>query len=279
MPETSSLASSLNPSSSAPVPSAASPSPRRGRALAITAACLVALLAVGNFVARPALDSYLSGRVASAIRQALPGLDKDASITTGDDLILQLLHGRVDSISIDASRLDLPVSADTASTLSVGDVHVDLTGVSTSGPHRARSALATGIVDWQGANDLVTTANINPNDVTVDVVRPGTETDPGSARASGVGYGSAFEIVFEPRVTDDGGLSITVSSAKADGVEVPIDGPDSEGGRILTLLGIPIDGVEITPDQLPQGLRISQVMVTDNGLKISLAGSDVTMSE
>lgn len=278
MAETSSLASSLTPSPSSFSSAAPGPAPRR-RALAITAVCLVALLAVGNFVARPALDSYLSGRVASAIRQALPGLDKGASITTGDDLVLQLMHGRVDSIAIDASRLDLPVKADTASTLSVNDVHVDLTGVSTSRPHRASSVRAMGIIDWQGATDLVTTANINPADVTVDVVRPGTDTDPGSARASGVGYGSAFEIVFEPRVRDDGGLSITVSSAKADGVEVPIDGPDSEGGRILSLLGIPIDGAEITADQLPQGLRIEQVMVTDNGLKISLTGSDVTMSE
>ncbi|WP_159624576.1 LmeA family phospholipid-binding protein [Actinomyces sp. zg296] len=276
MPETSSLASSLNPS---PAPSAASPSPRRGRALAVSAACLVALLTVGNFTARPALDSYLSGRVAAAIRQALPGLDKNASITTGDDLILQLLHGRIDSIGIDASRLDLPVRADTASTLSVCDVHAELTGVSASDPHRASSARATGLIDWRGANDLVTTADINPKDVTVDVVRPGTDTDPGSARASGVGYGSAFEIVFEPRVTADGGLGITVTSAKADGVEVPIDGPNSEGGRILALLGIPISGVEITPDQLPHGLRISKVMVTADGLKISLAGSDVTMSE
>ncbi|WP_366180893.1 DUF2993 domain-containing protein [Actinomyces timonensis] len=278
MPETSSPASSLIPSSDPALP-AASPSPRRGRALAISAACLVALLAVGGFAARPALDSYLSGRVASAIRHALPGLDADASITTSGDLILQFLHGRVDSIGIDASRLDLPVSADTASTLSVGDVHVELTGVSTSGPYRASSARATGIVDWRGATDLVTTADINPKDVTVEVVRPGTDTDPGSARASGVGYGSAFEIVFEPRVTDDGGLSITVSSVRADGVEVPIDGPDSEGGRILALLGIPIDGVEITPDQLPQGLRVSKVMVTNNGLRLSLVGSDVTMSK
>ncbi|ARD42389.1 DUF2993 domain-containing protein [Actinomyces gaoshouyii] len=276
MSETSSLASSLTPSSA---PSAPSPAPRRRRALVITAVCAVALLVVGNFVVRPALDSYLSGRVASAIRQALPGLDENASITTSDDLILQLLHGRVDSIGIDASRLDLPVRADTASTLSIGDVHVELTGVSTSGPHRASSARATGLIDWRGASDLVTTADINPNYVTVDVVRPGTDTDPGSARASGVGYGSAVEFVFEPRVTDDGGLSITVSSAKADGVEVPIDGPDSEGGRILALLGIPIGGVEITPDQLPRGLRISQVRVTDNGLAICLAGSDVTLSE
>lgn len=252
---------------------------RRGRAgrRALSLLLVLALLAaacVGG-------ELYARSRVAATVRDAVPGLSADASVTTQGLVLSQLIRGELDALDVDASSLELDSSATGGSSkndgtgvvtaLELSDVDASLTDVGVRSPHRVDDLSATGTVTWDSLAALV--AAQVPDLPALTLARDGTED---ALTATTTVLGVDVLLTLEPSATDDGGIDLDVTGASLAGQEVDLDG--EVGGRTLaSWLGLSSTTISMTADALPQGLAVSRAAVADDGLRLTLAGQDVEL--
>ena len=104
--------------------------------------------------------------------------------------------------------------------------------------------------------------------------RPGAGSHPASA--SLLGMSGEAEIV--PSVGDDGSLVLTITSTRMGGD--PVGGDVSTGeSSLLSYVGLDSPEIRIPADSLPQGLRPTSAIVTNDGLRLSLAGNQVNLGQ
>lgn len=247
---------------------------RRGRiALAVVLVLILALAGAGW-----GLEMYLRSQVSAAVRQGLPGLSQDAQITTEGLITPQILRGTLETLSIDADSLTLDSGGGSASaggmSITLSEFSVDVTDLSLKAPYTAQEFSGTGTISWDDATSLAAGISTSLPPLTLKPDTLSTDTDPGTILAES-SFGVELRIGITPSVTAEGGLLLSVSSITVAGSGLSVDVPDFAVGALTGLTGN--ESVEIGPELLPAGLKITAVKVTQKGLALTLSGTNVSL--
>ncbi|SDN83617.1 hypothetical protein SAMN05216355_11725 [Actinomyces ruminicola] len=290
---------------------AAAPRPPRRRWRRALAVLLVAAgLGAGGLVGA---EHYARAQVDRTVRTALPGLSADAAITTDGVLLPQLLRRELKTLSIRADDLVLAADRDPDGAAGAGgagsgraagaglealeltNVTVSLTGVGTRDPYQAGLVHAEATIGFDELERIIAAASPAAPDLTITPNTLGSATEPGRVTASATVLGADASVVFEPAVTEAGGLELTAVAVSVLGMDIDVDssGPlesadDSAGAddvgsfsaaAALAFFGLEEPKLEIGPEVLPDGVKLSQVYIGRDGAHLTLSGTDVALAD
>ena len=217
--------------------------------------------------------------VDAAVRSALPGLNPDARIATKGILLRQVIGGSLDSLSVDSSSLTITSKSQGNASVTLSDVDVDLSHISLHKPYQTDTVAASGTISWQQVGELAAVSHPKLKGVTLQAKRTGTSAqDPGSIQASMSLLGLSGEAEITPSLGSDGSLILTITSTRMGGNDLGVDvatGQDS----MLSYIGLDSPQITVPAKSLPPGLRPTSVIVTSDGLRLSLAGSRVNLGQ
>ena len=255
------------------IPDRRRPVRRRGRRWLVVLLVLVVVLTAGAVGA----EYLVRGQVDAAVRSALPGLSEDARITTKGIVLRQLLGGSLDSLAVDSKSLEITPKGEGGGTVTLSDVDVDLSHISLRSPYPTDTVTASGTISWRQVTALAAREHPKIQGMTLQAKRTGTSAqDPGAIQASAALLGMSGEAEIVPSVRADGNLVLTVTSTRMGGEQVDVD-----AGKNSMLSYVGLDSREITlpSGSLPQGLRPTSAIVTNDGLRLTLVGSRVSLGQ
>ena len=254
------------------------PRPARRRHARRWLAVLVVLVVILSAGAVGA-EYLVRGQVDSAVRSALPGLSPDARIATRGIVLSQVVGGSLDSLSVDSPSLTITSKGQSNASVTLSDVDVDLSHISLHKPYQTDTVAASGTISWQQVGELAAVSHPKLKGVTLQAKRTGTSAqDPGAIQASMSLLGLSGEAEIVPSLGSDGSLILTITSSRMAGKKVGVDvatGQDS----MLSYIGLDSPQITVPAKSLPPGLRPTSVIVTSDGLRLSLAGSRVNLGQ
>ena len=254
------------------------PRPARRRHARRWLAVLVVLVVILSAGAVGA-EYLVRGQVDAAVRSALPGLNPDARIATKGILLRQVIGGSLDSLSVDSSSLTITSKSQGNASVTLSDVDVDLSHISLHKPYQTDTVAASGTISWQQVGELAAVSHPKLKGVTLQAKRTGMSAqDPGAIQASMSLLGLSGEAEIVPSLGSDGSLILTITSSGMAGKKVGVDvatGQDS----MLSYIGLDSPQITVPAKSLPPGLRPTSVIVTSDGLRLSLAGSRVNLGQ
>ena len=254
------------------------PRPARRRHVRRWLAVLVVLVVILSAGAVGA-EYLVRGQVDAAVRSALPGLNPDARIATKGILLRQVIGGSLDSLSVDSSSLTITSKSQGNASVTLSDVDVDLSHISLHKPYQTDTVAASGTVSWQQVATLAAASHPKLKGITLQAKRTGTSAqDPGVIQASMSVLGLSGEAEIAPSLGADGSLILTITSTRMSGNTLGVDvgtGQDS----MLSYVGLDSPQITIPAKSLPSGLRPTSAIVTNDGLRLSLAGSRVNLGQ
>lgn len=248
---------------------------RRARRWVAVLVVLVVILSAGAVGA----EYLVRGQVDSAVRSALPGLSPDARIATRGIVLSQVVGGSLDSLSVDSPSLTITSKGQSNASVTLSDVDVDLSHISLHKPYQTDTVAASGTVSWQQVATLAAASHPKLKGITLQAKRTGTSAqDPGVIQASMSVLGLSGEAEIAPSLGADGSLILTITSTRMSGNTLGVDvgtGQDS----MLSYVGLDSPQITIPANSLPPGLRPTSAIVTNDGLRLSLAGSRVNLGQ
>ena len=257
------------------IPDRRRPVRRRGRRWLVVLLVLVVVLTAGAVGA----EYLVRGQVDAAVRSALPGLSEDARITTKGIVLRQLLGGSLDSLTVDSKSLEITPKGEGGGTVTLSDVDVDLSHISLRSPYPTDTVTASGTISWRQVTALAAREHPKIQGMTLQAKRTGTSAqDPGTIQASAALLGMSGEAEIVPSVRADGNLVLTVTSTRMGGEEAGVDVGAGENS-MLSYVGLDSPEITLPSGSLPQGLRPTSAIVTNDGLRLTLAGSRVNLGQ
>ncbi|OLO63044.1 hypothetical protein BKH24_00505, partial [Actinomyces oris] len=254
------------------------PRPARRRHVWRWLAVLVVLVVIMSAGAVGA-EYFVRGQVDAAVRSALPGLSPDARIATRGIVLPQVVGGSLDSLSVDSSSLTLTSKGQSNASVTLSDVDVDLSHISLHKPYQTDAVAASGTIGWQQVAELAAASHPKLKGVTLQAKRTGTSTqDPGVIQASMSLLGLSGEAEIVPSLGADGSLLLTITSTRMGGNKLDVD-VDTGQDSMLSYIGLDSPQITIPAKSLPPGLRPTSAIVTNDGLRLSLAGSRVNLGQ
>ena len=248
---------------------------RRARRWVAVLVVLVVILSAGAVGA----EYLVRGQVDSAVRSALPGLSPDARIATKGIVLSQVVGGSLDSLSVDSPSLTITSKGQSNASVTLSDVDVDLSHISLHKPYQTDTVAASGTVSWQQVATLAAASHPKLKGITLQAKRTGTSAqDPGVIQASMSVLGLSGQAEITPSLGADGSLILTITSTRMSGNTLGVDvgtGQDS----MLSYVGLDSPQITIPANSLPPGLRPTSAIVTNDGLRLSLAGSRVNLGQ
>ena len=246
---------------------------RRGRRWLVVLLVLVVVLTAGAVGA----EYLVRGQVDAAVRSALPGLSEDARITTKGIVLRQLLGGSLDSLAVDSKSLEITPKGEGGGTVTLSDVDVDLSHISLRSPYPTDTVTASGTISWRQVTALAAREHPKIQGMTLQAKRTGTSAqDPGAIQASAALLGMSGEAEIVPSVRADGNLVLTVTSTRMGGEQVDVDAGENS---MLSYVGLDSREITLPSGSLPQGLRPTSAIVTNDGLRLTLVGSRVSLGQ
>ena len=247
----------------------------RGRRWLVVLLVLVVVLTAGAVGA----EYLVRGQVDAAVRSALPGLSEDARITTKGIVLRQLLGGSLDSLAVDSKSLEITPKGEGGGTVTLSDVDVDLSHISLRSPYPTDTVTASGTISWRQVTALAAREHPKIQGMTLQAKRTGTSAqDPGAIQASAALLGMSGEAEIVPSVRADGNLVLTVTSTRMGGEEAGVDVGAGENS-MLSYVGLDSPEITLPSGSLPQGLHPTSAIVTNDGLRLTLAGSRVNLGQ
>ena len=255
------------------IPDRRRPVRRRGRRWLVVLLVLVVVLTAGAVGA----EYLVRGQVDAAVRSALPGLSEDARITTKGIVLRQLLGGSLDSLAVDSKSLEITPKGEGGGTVTLSDVDVDLSHISLRSPYPTDTVTASGTISWRQVTALAAREHPKIQGMTLQAKRTGTSAqDPGTIQASAALLGMSGEAEIVPSVRADGNLVLTVTSTRMGGEQVDVDAGENS---MLSYVGLDSREITLPSGSLPQGLRPTSAIVTNDGLRLTLVGSRVSLGQ
>ena len=246
---------------------------RRGRRWLVVLLVLVVVLTAGAVGA----EYLVRGQVDAAVRSALPGLSEDARITTKGIVLRQLLGGSLDSLAVDSKSLEITPKGEGGGTVTLSDVDVDLSHISLRSPYPTDTVTASGTISWRQVTALAAREHPKIQGMTLQAKRTGTSAqDPGAIQASAALLGMSGEAEIVPSVRADGNLVLTVTSTRMGGEQIDVDAGENS---MLSYVGLDSREITLPSGSLPQGLRPTSAIVTNDGLRLTLVGSRVNFGQ
>ena len=257
------------------IPDRRRPVRRRGRRWLVVLLVLVVVLTAGAVGA----EYLVRGQVDAAVRSALPGLSEDARIATKGIVLRQLLGGSLDSLAVDSKSLEITPKGEGGGTVTLSDVDVDLSHISLRSPYPTDTVTASGTISWRQVTALAAREHPKIPGMTLQAKRTGTSAqDPGTIQASAALLGMSGEAEIVPSVRADGNLVLTVTSTRMGGEEAGVDVGAGENS-MLSYVGLDSPEITLPSGSLPQGLHPTSAIVTNDGLRLTLAGSRVNLGQ
>ena len=248
---------------------------RRARRWVAVLVVLVVILSAGAV----GMEYLVRGQVDAAVRSALPGLSPDARIATKGIVLSQVVGGSLDSLSVDSPSLTITSKGQSNASVTLSDVDVDLSHISLHKPYQTDTVAASGTVSWQQVATLAAASHPKLKGITLQAKRTGTSAqDPGVIQASMSVLGLSGQAEITPSLGADGSLILTITSTRMSGNTLGVDvgtGQDS----MLSYVGLDSPQITIPANSLPPGLRPTSAIVTNDGLRLSLAGSRVNLGQ
>ena len=248
---------------------------RRARRWVAVLVVLVVILSAGAVGA----EDLVRGQVDSAVRSALPGLSPDARIATRGIVLSQVVGGSLDSLSVDSPSLTITSKGQSNASVTLSDVDVDLSHISLHKPYQTDTVAASGTVSWQQVATLAAASHPKLKGITLQAKRTGKSAqEPGVIQASMSVLGLSGQAEITPSLGADGSLILTITSTRMGGNDLGVDvatGQDS----MLSYIGLDSPQITIPANSLPPGLRPTSAIVTNDGLRLSLAGSRVNLGQ
>lgn len=255
------------------IPDRRRPVRRRGRRWLVVLLVLVVVLTAGAVGA----EYLVRGQVDAAVRSALPGLSEDARIATKGIVLRQLLGGSLDSLAVDSKSLEITPKGEGGGTVTLSDVDVDLSHISLRSPYPTDTVTASGTISWRQVTALAAREHPKIQGMTLQAKRTGTSAqDPGTIQASAALLGMSGEAEIVPSVRADGNLVLTVTSTRMGGEQIDVDAGENS---MLSYVGLDSPEITLPSGSLPQGLRPTSAIVTNDGLRLTLAGSRVNLGQ
>lgn len=255
------------------IPDRRRPVRRRGRRWLVVLLVLVVVLTAGAVGA----EYLVRGQVDAAVRSALPGLSEDARIATKGIVLRQLLGGSLDSLAVDSKSLEITPKGEGGGTVTLSDVDVDLSHISLRSPYPTDTVTASGTISWRQVTALAAREHPKIQGMTLQAKRTGTSAqDPGAIQASAALLGMSGEAEIVPSVRADGNLVLTVTSTRMGGEQVDVDAGENS---MLSYVGLDSREITLPSGSLPQGLRPTSAIVTNDGLRLTLVGSRVSLGQ
>ena len=255
------------------IPDRRRPVRRRGRRWLVVLLVLVVVLTAGAVGA----EYLVRGQVDAAVRSALPGLSEDARITTKGIVLRQLLGGSLDSLAVDSKSLEITPKGEGGGTVTLSDVDVDLSHISLRSPYPTDTVTASGTISWRQVTALAAREHPKIQGMTLQAKRTGTSAqDPGAIQASAALLGMSGEAEIVPSVRADGNLVLTVTSTRMGGEQIDVDAGENS---MLSYVGLDSREITLPSGSLPQGLRPTSAIVTNDGLRLTLVGSRVNLGQ
>ena len=255
------------------IPDRRRPVRHRGRRWLVVLLVLVVVLTAGAVGA----EYLVRGQVDAAVRSALPGLSEDARITTKGIVLRQLLGGSLDSLAVDSKSLEITPKGEGGGTVTLSDVDVDLSHISLRSPYPTDTVTASGTISWRQVTALAAREHPKIQGMTLQAKRTGTSAqDPGAIQASAALLGMSGEAEIVPSVRADGNLVLTVTSTRMGGEQIDVDAGENS---MLSYVGLDSREITLPSGSLPQGLRPTSAIVTNDGLRLTLVGSRVNLGQ
>ena len=257
------------------IPDRRRPVRHRGRRWLVVLLVLVVVLTAGAVGA----EYLVRGQVDAAVRSALPGLSEDARITTKGIVLRQLLGGSLNSLAVDSKSLEITPKGEGGGTVTLSDVDVDLSHISLRSPYPTDTVTASGTISWRQVTALAAREHPKIQGMTLQAKRAGTSAqDPGVIQASTSLLGVSGEAEIVPSLGADGSLVLTITSSRMGGKDVGVDVATGDSS-MLSYVGLDSRQITIPASSLPPGLRPTSVIVTNDGLRLSLAGNRVNLGQ
>ena len=248
---------------------------RRARRWVVVLVVLVVILSAGAV----GMEYLVRGQVDAAVRSALPGLSEDARIATKGIVLRQVVGGSLDSLSVDSPSLKITSKGQSGTSVTLSDVDVDLSRISLHKPYPTDAVTASGTISWEQVTALAATSHPKLKGVTLQAQRAGTSAqDPGVIQASTSLLGVSGEAEIVPSLGADGSLVLTITSSRMGGKDVGVDVATGDSS-MLSYVGLDSSQITIPASSLPPGLRPTSVIVTNDGLRLSLAGNRVNLGQ
>ena len=248
---------------------------RRARRWVVVLLVLVVVLTAGAVGA----EYLVRAQIDSAVRSALPGLSSDARIATKGIVLPQLAGGSLDSLSVDSKALEITSKGQGGAKVALSDVDVDLSRIRLRSPYPTDTVTAAGTISWKQLSELAARKHPNMQGMTLQAKRTGTSAQqPGAINASASLLGMSGEAEIVPSIKEDGSLVLTITSTRMGGEQNGVDVGTSESS-LLGYVGLDSPEITIPAESLPQGLRPTSAIVTNDGLRLSLTGSGVNLGQ
>ncbi len=225
---------------------------RSAIAVVVALALLVGVAYLGDRGARSAVED----RVESLVREQVPELTGDVEATVGGRFVIpQLVAGSLDDLTIRSPEA-------TVDGLTFVDVTVTATGVPIRGDGGVDAVTATGTAPTHTVLSAIQQRVDLPDGVEI-------ELRDGEIAAVGQILGVSLEAYVEPVAA---GRSITfhvsrfvLGGATVDASDIPID------------LDSLLSGATVDLGILPEGIELTSIDVTPDGVAVELGGTDVRL--
>lgn len=227
------------------------------RRFAVTVLLLLFIAGVGFLVLDRILHERTGDELATAAQQRLEAEDADVVID-GFPFLTQVAADRLDEVRLDASSI-------TIEDVEISDVSAVARGITRNTPHQVEGLEVNATVSMEELRS-----------------RLADEAGPLAQAATLEGHDDGLlELGFElgdvelglalrPEVDSGRTLALHVEEVFAGDVAMLPDALSDELDHLLTSLGPDLEG-------LPAGVQITRLEVTEDGIDIRLAGSDVTL--
>ncbi len=211
---------------------------------------VLGVLAGGAYVADGVVRDRTEADLAEGLRAQVPGLDETPDVTIGGfPFLTQALAGELDDVRITASSVTLEG-------LPLHDVVVLLRDVSTDQPTTAAEATMTASARLDDLTSLLS--------VDADLAVEGQHLV-----ASTTVLGMPVAITIAPRAAGRA-IEADVVSFSLGGVQVDADDLPARLVEQVQGLSVPVDG-------LPEGMELTGLALTPDGVDLEASGTDVVL--
>jgi len=178
---------------------------------------------------------------------------------------------------VDSKSLEITPKGEGGGTVTLSDVDVDLSHISLRSPYPTDTVTASGTISWRQVTALAAREHPKIQGMTLQAKRTGTSAqDPGAIQASAALLGMSGEAEIVPSVRADGNLVLTVTSTRMGGEQIDVDAGENS---MLSYVGLDSREITLPSGSLPQGLRPTSAIVTNDGLRLTLVGSRVNLGQ
>lgn len=260
--------------------------PRRRLRRWLVAVSVLLVLVLGGVLACSQAERIARRTVQEQVLAAVQRLSADAAVDLGPGRLLpQLWAGELRGFTVTASSLQLgagsPQAQGLSGPLTLSGIEVQVTGMGTKSPHRARELWASGSLSWEQVSALATAHLKGSGSSAAGVVggvrlQQAEDGAPDSLLVAVDVPAATLQATGTLSITSQGDLQLSLSEVEVRGGPLPFIGLP-KGEALLEKVGVPQTMTVLAASGLPEGLQVASVETAAAGVTVGLSGQDVAL--